>query len=167
KQMAEEEGIRAHRFRETFLISLDKAASSVDVEDLKKCYPSVAALEGSDSLFADILSQVTDFWRTRSLKEFDLILKEKNVTEKLNELDEIIESGKQLAESGAPEDIQIENLTPAQILNAHSRNVKQNIIDRLNSLSLQIEQVNNKLDDQIDLICRSTAEDLKSLQSLL
>ncbi|KAK9480950.1 Nnf1-domain-containing protein [Lipomyces japonicus] len=140
--------IRNQRLREIFNRSLQSSTKALTFEKLAQCYPYVAE-HGSNGL-REAMNQAMRFWEASSIREFEAILQERNVAEKLAELDVLIEESRlrkikneEGNIKGSEKQLYVESLTPEEIANAHLTPIKLKEAERL-EVMIQQAQANNK-----------------------
>lgn len=157
--MADFEKIRYERLRLVCTKALEESIKkSLSIEQIKICYPTIASTTEGVEVLEIARSQIIDFWLHNSIKEFDLIFQERNVEEGLNSLDEIIQLAKTRSIDKSVEPIEIDKLTPKDIIDA-KLNYKRN--ETINALKLIYDQLcieNLKYFQELNKICQESEE---------
>ncbi|KAK6458911.1 Nnf1-domain-containing protein [Scheffersomyces xylosifermentans] len=152
--MSEEvEKIRYDRLKVVCRRALEQSIrKSLNSDSIKSCYPSIAATEDGSRSLETARSQMTKFWFDSSMKEFELIFKEKNVDTKLNELDEIIQTAQRRKQSHQELPAHIDKLSADELIES---TLLQGSDYSLDSLSMIYNQ-----------LCLDNTEMFEELQSL-
>lgn len=96
--------------------ALDKSIENLTVDKLAEIYPSFNTPSGRKHL-KNSISQINNFFLTSSRKEIDVILQEKNVKEKLQKLDAIVDRGELLKKENQQEQsIHVDTLTSSYLV---------------------------------------------------
>ncbi|KAL0639119.1 hypothetical protein Q9L58_001802 [Maublancomyces gigas] len=81
----EVEGIRAAQLRKIFTIALSKSIKNCSYENFSRCFPTPARY--APGILRGAWQQMCEFWERLAKKEYEDILKERNVVQSLNQLD--------------------------------------------------------------------------------
>lgn len=155
------ERIRFERLQAVCTRALQESIKkSLDIEKIKKCYPTLASSEEGVKALEIARSQIIEFWLNNSLKEFELIFKERDIENKLNSLDDLIQLAKERSLSGS-KPIQIDKLTPKEIIAANIDYKKRQTIKSLKLMYDQLIVDNNELFDELTAIGKES-EAIKS-----
>lgn len=157
----EVERVRYERLRLVCKKALEQLIKKgLDMDRLVECFPEVAKTQKGLSQLQTARAQIVKFWYTSSMAEFDLIFKARDMENKLNELDEIIQLGYHRMETSSEPPVMICDLSPEQILEATARS-DQNLIHALNLIYDQLLLDNKQLVDEISNVTKQ-ALDVKS-----
>ncbi|EGV62134.1 hypothetical protein PSN45_000854 [Yamadazyma tenuis] len=130
--------IRYERLRLVCTRALEESIKkSLDIESIKKCYPTVAGTSQGESVLESARSQIIDFWFNNSIREFDLIFQERDLHNKLDSLDEIIHSAKVRGINGENA-IEIDKLTPREIIEANKSHKRNETVQSLRLIYNQL-----------------------------
>lgn len=131
---------------------------SLSLELLKSCYPNLAlTLTGMKSL-QTARQQIIKFWHTNSLNEFDLIFAERNVEEKLNELDEIIQLAQYRKSHKTEKPVQLDKLTSDDIMESTLLSYSNESIENLTMIYNQLRIDNTELYEKLKSLSDSGEE---------
>lgn len=153
--MTEDQGIphiRYTRLRQVTQKALSECLKPLTLENLAYCYPSLQNTSEGHHLLETIQKSVTDTLKTSSEFEIDLILKDLQVKEKLDLLDELI----YVAQKRRDKDLELEQdkqgkLTPAGdltkegVIQSYLLPIKQDLILDLKEQCDELKQENYKL----------------------
>lgn len=93
--MTKEQKIRYLRLNQVFNKALTQSISKLqNWEKVSSCFPEYASTKEGATNLANCQRQVIEFWTELCRREFEEILVERNVEEKLDELDELIVEAK-------------------------------------------------------------------------
>ncbi|CCE63134.1 hypothetical protein TPHA_0E00380 [Tetrapisispora phaffii CBS 4417] len=162
--MNEHNRIRYIRFNQVFEKAFSQSVSKLQSWDkLSSCFPEYSMEDEGASNLENCQKQVIQFWTELCKREFNEILKEKNVKEKLDSLDDLIAEAKVrvAAEKGNPTksdaNIILDELDAKQLLelNLHTQRVKtikdlDIRLDRLNNINTSISDNILSLEKQIE-----------------
>lgn len=131
--------IRYERLRMVCTRALEESIKkSLDLDQIKKCYPTIASNEDGVRILEVARSQIVDFWFNNSMKEFDLIFKERDLESKLDSLDEIIHLAKSRGLKKDVNAIEIDKLTPREIIEANKQYQRKETADSLHLIYNQL-----------------------------
>lgn len=175
--MTRAEKIRYERLQLVCRKALEQSIKkSISLEHIKSCYPDIANSKEGLKHLENARQQMVDFWFTNSLREFDLIFKDRGMEVKLNELDELIQqSYKRLekysdkhndAENDVDDEIleegpvYLNKLTPDRIMEANIIHTKENTLRSLSMIHDQLRLDNEELYSQLKSVSDGS-EDIK------
>lgn len=172
KNSTNTEKVRFERLRLVARRALEELIKkSLSIEQVNTCFPTLVSSEDGVTSLESALSQMSGFWHSNSLDEFDLIYKEKDMESKLNELDNIIQQSQDRKDSGA-EPSNIDQLSPLEIVDSTIITKSKDVLDNLQMIYDQLctenldlykefsEMVNDAKD--IDNSIQANIEQLKS-----
>ncbi|CAG8775572.1 35141_t:CDS:2, partial [Racocetra persica] len=140
-----QEGPRLRSLNKLLEKCLSETLNNFSYAKVAQCFPTLA--REKPKRLNDAHAQVLTFLRTNVEEEFKLILKKRNIPEKLNELDALIAKAKQREKDGqnSVQPTSMYNLSPKTIIRAKTIPLKENEIKRLESEFLKISQENEHL----------------------
>ncbi|CAM9014805.1 unnamed protein product [Wickerhamomyces anomalus] len=139
--------IRFERLNQVCKRALEESMKALSDDNLKMCYPILAgSKEGKDTISA-VKDQLKESWSQNSQKEFDAIFKERDIEEKLNQLDDLIIQAQERQKSGDKK--QLIHLIPvkeAKLKNLEKqlgdlKSSNENILKELNNLSKEATEI--------------------------
>ncbi|PUU76863.1 Nnf1-domain-containing protein [Tuber borchii] len=120
KQQPEElvEGIRATALRNIFTAALDRSIKTCSYENFAACFPTPA--RRAPEVLRNAWEQMCGFWESSAKREYETILKERNVVSGLNALDELTKEAEERRAKAVPGEVAVSpsTLPPATILTA-------------------------------------------------
>ncbi|RCK66143.1 Kinetochore-associated protein NNF1 [Candida viswanathii] len=125
------EKVRFERLRLVARRALEELIKkSLSIDQVSTCFPTLVNSEDGLISLESALSQMSGFWHSNSLAEFDLIYKEKDMEAKLDELDEIIHNA-QTAKDAGEKPSNIDRLSALEIVDStimsNSNDVPENM----------------------------------------
>lgn len=91
--------IRFQRLNEVCNKALAESIKVLSDDNLKMCYPILSSTnEGKDTMTA-VKGQLKQSWTENAQKEFEAIFKEREIENKLDELDDLIHQAQELQKS--------------------------------------------------------------------
>ena len=143
------EKIRYERLKLVSQKALDQSIKKgLSIDQIKKCYPIISSSSDGVRLLEMARSQIIDFWQSKSLEEFALIFKERNLASKLDELDEIVEAAHRRQYDGDTR-IPIDLLTPDELIDASLVSTRKQSADTLSIIYNQLCADNQELHDEV------------------
>ncbi|KAJ9091518.1 hypothetical protein QFC19_009063 [Naganishia cerealis] len=143
------EKIRYERLKLVSQKALDQSIKKgLSIDQIKKCYPIISSSSDGVRLLEMARSQIIDFWQSKSLEEFALIFKERNLASKLDELDEIVEAAHRRQYDGDTR-IPIDLLTPDELIDASLVSTRKQSADTLSIIYNQLCADNQELHDEL------------------
>lgn len=158
---AEVPKIRYQRLRQVFNKALSQSiAKFQDYEKLSSCFPEYAATREGKIHLQNCEKQVTEFWTELCHREFEEIMKERHVKEKLDELDTLIhearlrqerndESATHFSARDGEEELSITNLTVDQIIQANLHTQRQETLRQINDRIRIVDETNAALEERL------------------
>ncbi|KAK9468637.1 Nnf1-domain-containing protein [Lipomyces arxii] len=176
-QATDKVSIRNQRLIEVFQRSLQASTKTLTFDKLAQCYPYVA--EHGAAGLREAMDQAMKFWESASNREFEAILKERDVESKLTELDQLIEEArdrKTRSEKGILEGVEqpihVESLSPDDIVKAHLVSINLAEADKFEKRIQESQSVNKKLlrqvaeqEDEIDSLLSGIQKSLADLSA--
>ena len=155
------EKIRYERLKLVSQKALDQSIKKgLSIDQIKKCYPIISSSSDGVRLLEMARSQIIDFWQSKSLEEFALIFKERNLASKLDELDEIVEAAHRRQYDGDTR-IPIDLLTPDELIDASLVSTRKQSADTLSIIYNQLCADNQELHDELMSLAKE-GNDLKN-----
>ncbi|CUS07041.1 unnamed protein product [Tuber aestivum] len=113
KQEPEElaEGVRATALRNIFTAALDRSIKTCSYENFAACFPTPA--RRAPEVLRNAWEQMCGFWESSAKREYETILKERNVVAGLNALDELTREAEERKAKAAPGEVAVSYLPPS------------------------------------------------------
>lgn len=137
---AEIKGSRATKLDTIIDRALTKTLSACRYEKLVSCFPTLAHTDAETLRHAQ--EQVSHFLHDSCKKHFDSILEDRQVVQRLNEFDTLIEDAKRRKEAGEPATENPSEMSPETIMKAHILPLKRTELANLNAMILELQQEN-------------------------
>ncbi|KAG7694493.1 hypothetical protein KL930_003812 [Ogataea haglerorum] len=150
--------VRFDGLRKAAEFSLQETVSKFDIEKLVECYPGV-----DRETLTDFHHQITEMWTSKALDEFQGIYLEKDLEQKLNELDEIIFESRQRQLRNDPPFL-IHRLSAEDIVQTKLLDVKQQSISKLSDKLELLRQENNALMSQVKQMHDESAQNFQAME---
>ncbi|KAK6200215.1 uncharacterized protein RJT21DRAFT_121108 [Scheffersomyces amazonensis] len=129
---------------------------SLSLDQIKACYPTISSSEDGTRALEVARSQMISFWRSSSLKEFELIFKERDIEAKLNELDEVIQMAHQRKSAGVEVPTNIEKYSAKEIIDSTVLDSSESTIENLTMIYNQLCEDNREFYAELkDLTAKS------------
>lgn len=142
--------IRYERLRVVCIKALQESIKkSLSSEQIRKCYPTLASSEEGVKSLEIARTQIIDFWLNSSITEFDQIFKERDIKNKLDTLDDIIELAKARSLNKSVPPVYLNKLTPKDIITANKNFKKNEALESLNLIYKQLNAENAQLFDRL------------------
>lgn len=140
---------------------------SLSLEQIKKCYPIIASSEEGVKSLEIARSQIINFWFNNSMKEFDLIFQERDLENGLDGLDEVIEKAKRRSLDKNDKPVEINNLTPEEIIQANIRLNRNSSTESLRLIHNQLRSENLQFFNQLNGLFEESQAIKTNLNELL
>lgn len=141
--------IRFERLNLVCQKALDQSIKKgLSLDQIEKCYPLISSSEDGVRLLLMARGQIIDFWQTKSLEEFALIFKERDIAAKLDELDDIVVAAHKRQYEGDAR-IPVDTLTPDELIDAGMVRTRRESADTLSMIYNQLCADNQELHDQL------------------
>lgn len=130
-------------FQKAVKFSMESVLKRLTLDTLKECYPQVdsAALE-------NIRRQIIDAWRAKAAAEFAKVYEERELQQRLDELDEVINDAKLRQKRGEP-GIKPGKKTVHELNEAKVISLKEEAVERLKAKVDEIKLQNDKLAEEL------------------
>lgn len=143
--------IRYERLRLVCQKALEQSIKkSLSMEQIRKCYPTISLSREGERSLEIARSQIVKFWHNNSMKEFDLIFKERDIETKLNELDEIVQKAQERKAKGDEAPIEADKLSPTELIEGTIYHDKKKTLDTLGMIYKQLRSENESLYKELE-----------------
>jgi kinetochore protein NNF1 len=129
----------------------------ISMEKLRQCYPTISSTVNGNKSLTIARSQIVKYWHKTSLAEFDMIFSEKNIQEKLDELDEIIQLAQKRKQERSIEPVILDDLSPDDILVSSLLSQSQ-LLERLQMIYDQLCLDNQVLANELQELVKESNE---------
>ncbi|RIA90422.1 Nnf1-domain-containing protein [Glomus cerebriforme] len=157
---------RSKKVKQMLESCLGETLNNFSYEKVAQCYPTLA--KEQPERLKQALGQVKEFLKTNTEEEFEAILEQRNILEKLNELDDIIAKAKKRQNDGHNPLQPMSNIDPKTIIRAKTLPIKFEEKRNLEREFLKINHENESLmseirtkKKQIDYLTQSIQEIIK------
>ncbi|SCU91353.1 LADA_0F09450g1_1 [Lachancea dasiensis] len=151
--MTEGVRIRYTRLNQVCRKALQQAVNKVQNWDkLASCFPEYSRLEPGAKNISTCQKQVVDFWMELSKREFEEIFSERDIENKLNDLDDLISDAKATHSTFKPGHDSmacIDKLSPKQLISGNIHDSRLKLLDQLDDRLSKVTDVNNTLEDEL------------------
>ncbi|KAH3669494.1 hypothetical protein OGAPHI_001615 [Ogataea philodendri] len=151
--------VRFDGLRKAAEFSLQETVNKLTLDKLVECYPEV-----DRATLADFQQQITDMWTSKALDEFQGIYEEKDLEQRLNELDEIVYESQQ-RQTRKDAAFEIHRLAPHEIVENRLINLKQRSIDVLATKLASLKSENSALVSQIKQLHNESVDNFRSVET--
>lgn len=166
--MTDSEKIRYKRLQLVCKKALEESIKkSLSLEQIKKCYPIIASSEEGVKSLEIARSQIINFWFNNSMKEFDLIFQERDIENGLDGLDEVIEKAKRRSLDKNEKPVEINKLTPEEIIQANIRLNRNSSTESLRLIHNQLRSENLQFFNELNGLFEESQAIKTSLNDLL
>ncbi|GME81667.1 unnamed protein product [Ambrosiozyma monospora] len=148
---------RFEKFRHALRYVINDILSKITPEKMAEMYPGVdkRALE-------NIRAQIVQQYRNKCFSEFEKIYKDRDLENKLNELDEIIREAKERYEKNPDDKLYINNLKPDDIVLSKMLALQKEAVVSLHEKLMIIKRENNIMVHQINSLYNESIQNLKA-----
>lgn len=130
-------------------------------EQLEKCFPSIAEMEGGPEALEMARKQIQKYFHNTCFKQFEHIFENRDIRNKLDELDEIIARAQHAKDSApAKSRVSVDKLTPQQLIEATVLLTRRDSIKKLTMIYEQLVLDNKQLFEEL----RSLAKELDGVK---
>lgn len=147
---SESDSIRYQRLKQISTRSLEESVKHLTTDRLESCYPTIAASAKGHEALRQARSQIANYWLTTAEKEFEAVFEERDIHQKMIELDELLYAAKARMEKGEEDErnkgnenepVFMDKLAPSQVVDAHLSKYQQQEVE---SLEGELEKVKNE-----------------------
>lgn len=172
--MTKDEKIRYLRLNQVFHKALTQSISKLqNWNKVSSCFPDyISTKEGATNL-SNCQTQVIEFWTEICKREFEEILRERNVEVKLNELDELIlEARERLRNLAGNEqkkhanNTSIDELSSSKLIECNLYTQRLQTMEQLDQRLNKLNRANRDLDNELQKLVSSIESDRKDLSEL-
>ncbi|KAH3659241.1 hypothetical protein OGATHE_006125 [Ogataea polymorpha] len=150
--------VRFDGLRKAAEFALQETVNKFNVEKLVECYPGV-----DRETLTDFHQQITEMWTSKALDEFQGIFLEKDLEQKLNELDEIIFESRQRQQRNEPPFL-IHRLSAGEIVQTKLADAKRRSISTLSDKLELLRQENDALLSQVRQMHDESAQNFQAVE---
>ena len=161
----EKDHVRFEALHSALSYALQKTLSKLTLKTFVSCYPQI------DHVSLDyVRKQIVKSWKNRAELEFQKIFIERDLKNKLDELDDIVDQGERQKEidiknGGKVSRIDVSKLTSTELSKAFLITSKKEELKTLEEELIELRNSNNKLMEQINSIKKEVNEDLSDFNS--
>ncbi|EJS43084.1 nnf1p [Saccharomyces arboricola H-6] len=153
--MANSYRIRYIRLKQVFNRALDQSISKLQSWDkVSSCFPQYVNSKQGAMNVANCQRQLTEFWTELCQREFKEIMEERNVEQKLNELDELIVEAKERYTGRDQEDGNkepaIEELSSKELVECHIYSQRIHAIQEIDERLAKVNEINDQLAHELE-----------------
>ncbi|SCU78414.1 LAFA_0A06480g1_1 [Lachancea sp. 'fantastica'] len=171
QRMPEGVRIRYTRLNQVCRKALQQSVTKVQSWDkLASCFPTYTATDAGARNLSTCQKQVVEFWMELSKREFDEIFRERDIENKLNDLDDLISSAKTVQEGLHEKHLDlpcIDELTPQQLMDGNIHDSRTKFLEQLDSRVAKVSSLNDHLEQDLLDIKASLEEEHKELEDIL
>ncbi|CCC71355.1 hypothetical protein NCAS_0H00450 [Naumovozyma castellii] len=177
--MTKAQKIRYIRLNQVFNKALNQSISNLSKWDkISSCFPEYASHQEGATNLMNCQTQVIEFWKELCKREFEEIVKERNVKAKLDELDDLIlesqerlnelnhEKGKNEVNVNDELNINIDDLTPEQLINCNLFSQRKQATKDLNERLARLNDINNNLANELTDLQNSIGKEYDEIRVL-
>lgn len=155
--MTSETKIRYLRLNQVFNKALTQSIAKLESWDkVSSCFPEYANTREGASNLVNCQRQVREFWMQLCKREFEEILVERNVKQKLDELDDLITEAKQSLRSAKNQGSEkepsrsIDELSSEELIQCNLFNERQRAGEQLETRLSTLNDMNKGLKEELD-----------------
>lgn len=151
--------IRFEAFHSALSFALQKTLSKLTLKSFISCFPT------TDHASIDyVRKEIIKLWQSKAESEFQKIFEERNLKQKLDELDLIVERAELRQHVPDSESVNVITLSPHELIKAHSMKEKKNLLHRLESELEDLKKSNDEIQKLVDEEKQSLLNDLAACQ---
>ncbi|CAR29831.1 hypothetical protein ZYGR_0AD05190 [Zygosaccharomyces rouxii] len=172
--MTKDDKIRYLRLNQVFHKALTQSISKLQNWDIvSSCFPDYASTREGSTNLSNCQAQVIEFWTEICRREFEEILRERNVKVKLDELDELILEARERLRT-LPRDEKgnhakstpIDELSSSKLIECNLYSQRLQTMEQLDQRLHKLNRVNRDLDKELQELESSIDSDRKDLSQL-
>ncbi|QLL31505.1 hypothetical protein HG536_0B03680 [Torulaspora globosa] len=155
--MTSDAKIRYLRLNQVFNKALGQSISKLESwEKVSSCFPKYASTREGASNLVNCQRQVKEFWMELCKREFEEILSERNVKQKLDELDDLISEAKQRLRSSKKQGSEtqpsrnIDELSSEELIQCNLYNERQKASEQLDVRLTALNDMNKGLQKELN-----------------
>lgn len=152
--MVNSHGIRYTRLKQVFNRALDQSISKLQSWDkVSSCFPQYVNSKQGAINVANCQRQLTEFWTELCQREFKEIMEERNVEQKLNDLDELILEAKERYKGQDQEEVNkgpaIDELSSRGLVECHIYSQRVHAIQEIDERLTKVNEMNDQLAQEL------------------
>ncbi|QLQ79019.1 hypothetical protein HG537_0B03660 [Torulaspora globosa] len=155
--MTSDSKIRYLRLNQVFNKALGQSIAKLESwEKVSSCFPKYASTQEGVSNLVNCQKQVKEFWLELCKREFEEILVERNVKEKLDELDDLISEAKQRLRSSKKQGTEgqpgrnLDDLSSEELIQCNLYNERLKASEKLNERLNVLNEMNQGLQQELN-----------------
>ncbi|TID29847.1 hypothetical protein CANINC_001596 [Pichia inconspicua] len=154
-----EKPIRFEAFHSALSYALQKTLSKLTLKLFVSCFPT------TDHASLDyVRKEIIKLWQSKAESEFQKIFKERNLKQKLDELDSIVNKAEQRKRDPDSEAINVTTLSPHELVAARSMVERKLLLQQLQAQLETLKNTNDKAQKEVDSSKQSLLNNLKDCQ---
>lgn len=147
--MSEEGSIRYDRLQKISQRSLNESVKFLTLQRMESCYPGIANAPKGKQALQKAMDQISGYWTTAATKEFEAVFEERDVKNKMKQLDDLVNEAEKRRENqekeGSEGPIYLDSLTPQKVVDAHLRTARQETVESLEKELSSLRAENEEL----------------------
>ena len=152
--MVNSHGIRYIRLKQVFNRALDQSISKLQSWDkVSSCFPQYVNSKQGAINVANCQRQLTEFWTELCQREFKESMEERNVEQKLNELDELILEAKERYTDRDQDEVNkgpaIDELSSKELVECHLYSQRMHAIHEIDERLAKVNEMNDQLAQEL------------------
>lgn len=148
--MSDYERIRYDRLKHVITKAVDQTVNkSLMAEQVAQCFPTISATPEGRKALETARALMVRYFHDTCINQFDHTLEKRDLKQKLNELDEIIQSAQRRRDLGLEEPLHVDELTAEQLIGASIGPAKEDALKNLQYIHHQLVLDNQQLFDEL------------------
>lgn len=169
--MTSDAKIRYLRLNQVFNKALGQSIAKLESwEKVSSCFPQYARTREGALNLVNCQQQVKEFWMELSKREFEEILAERNVKQKLDELDDLISEAKQHLRSSKKQEGQpsrnIDELSSEELIQCNLYNERLKASEQLDVRLTALNEMNRGLQEELNGLVETLNSEQAELDKL-
>lgn len=157
-----EKPVRFEAFHSALSYALQKTLSKLTLKLFVSCFPT------TDHASLDyVRKEIIKLWQSKAESEFQKIFEERNLKQKLDELDSIVNRAEQRKRDPNSEAVNVTTLSPHELIAARSMSERKSLLQKLEAQLESLKNSNDKLQKEVDSNKQSLLDDLNDCQNFI
>ncbi|SCU81664.1 LANO_0B03818g1_1 [Lachancea nothofagi CBS 11611] len=162
--------IRYKRLNQVCRKALQQSVNKIqNWEKLSSCFPQYTATDAGAKNLSTCQRQVIEFWMELSKREFEEIFKERDIENKLNDLDDLISHSKDVQKTlnqDHPAMACIDELSPEQLINGNMHDSRVSLLGQLDDRLGTVADMNKALELELEHLRSQISSETKELNEI-
>ncbi|QPG74512.1 hypothetical protein FOA43_001842 [Brettanomyces nanus] len=156
------EFVRYDGFRKAVNFSLEATLNKFTLDKLQECYPMIDA-----EVLEFVRRQIVELWKEKAETECEKIYRDRQIKEKLNELDMIVVDARDRQVKNDKNVIHLDKVKPEQIVESRLIELKERSIKNMDGKLYELKKEYGSLMDELKGLTSATSQEAEKVERVI